>query len=40
MLPATLQFLTTMIACTINERMPRKLDYTAFGIRPGRAVAS
>jgi hypothetical protein len=28
MIPATLQFLITMIACTINERMQRKLDYT------------
>ena len=28
MLPATLQFLITMIACAINERMQRKLDYT------------
>jgi hypothetical protein len=27
MLPATLQFLITMIACAINERMQRKLDY-------------
>jgi hypothetical protein len=31
MLPATLQFLITMIACAINERMQRKLDYTHFG---------
>ena len=28
MLPATLQFLIAMIACAINERMQRKLDYT------------
>jgi hypothetical protein len=28
MLPATLQFIITMIACAINERMQRKLDYT------------
>jgi hypothetical protein len=27
MLPATLQFLITMIACAINERIQRKLDY-------------
>jgi hypothetical protein len=28
MLPATLQFLVAMIACAINERLQRKLDYT------------
>jgi hypothetical protein len=28
MLPATLQFFIAMIACAINERMQRKLDYT------------
>jgi hypothetical protein len=28
MLPATLQFLIAIIACAINERMLRKLDYT------------
>ena len=28
MLPATLQFVIAMIACAINERMQRKLDYT------------
>jgi hypothetical protein len=27
MLPATLQFLITIIACAINERIQRKLDY-------------
>ena len=27
MLPPTLQFLITMIACAINERMQRKLDH-------------
>jgi hypothetical protein len=31
MLPATLQFLITMIACAINERRQRKLDYTQDG---------
>ena len=29
MLPATLQFVIAMIACAINERMQRKLDYLA-----------
>jgi putative transposase len=33
MLPATLQFLITMIACAINERMQRKLDYTQAEVR-------
>jgi hypothetical protein len=33
MLPATLQFLITMIACAINERMQRKLDYTQEEVR-------
>jgi|GEM_PF-1794261 len=28
MLPATLQFPIATIACAINERMQRKLDYT------------
>src|ERR1022692_2783255 len=28
MLPSTLQFVIAMIACAINERMQRKLDYT------------
>jgi len=28
MLPAALRFLITMIACAINERMQRKLDYS------------
>ena len=28
MLPATLQFLITMIACAINERMQSELDCT------------
>jgi hypothetical protein len=32
-LPATLQFLITMIACAINERMQRKLDYTQEEVR-------
>jgi hypothetical protein len=27
MLPATLQFVIAMIACAINEKMQRKLDY-------------
>ena len=33
MLPATLQFLMAMIACAINERMQRKLDYTQEEVR-------
>jgi hypothetical protein len=33
MFPATLQFLITMIACAINERMQRKLDYTQEEVR-------
>ena len=33
MLPATLQFLIAMIACEINERMQRKLDYTQEEVR-------
>jgi transposase len=33
MLPATLQFLITMIACAINERMQDKLDYTQEEVR-------
>jgi hypothetical protein len=33
MLPATLQFLITMIACAINERMQRKLDYSQEEVR-------
>jgi hypothetical protein len=33
MLPATLQFLITMIACAINESMQRKLDYTHEEVR-------
>jgi hypothetical protein len=33
MLPATLQFLITMIACAINERMQRKLDYAQEEVR-------
>jgi hypothetical protein len=37
MLPATLQFLITMIACAIIERMQRKLDYT--GQMAGSPVA-
>jgi len=31
--PATLQFFITMIACAINERMQRKLDYTQVEVR-------
>ena len=27
MLPSTLQFLIVMIACSINERMQKALDY-------------
>jgi hypothetical protein len=27
MLPVTFQFLSAMLACAINERMARKLDY-------------
>jgi putative transposase len=33
MLPATFQFLITMIACAINERMQRKLEYTQEEVR-------
>jgi len=33
MVPATLQFFITMIACAINERMQRKLDYTQVEVR-------
>jgi hypothetical protein len=33
MLPATLQFLVTMIACAVSERMQRKLDYTQEEVR-------
>jgi hypothetical protein len=33
MVPATLQFLIAMIACAINERMQRKLDYTREEVR-------
>ena len=33
MVPATLQFLIAMIACAINERMQRKLDYTQEEVR-------
>jgi hypothetical protein len=33
MQPATLQFLIPIIACAINERMQRKLDYTQQEVR-------
>lgn len=33
MLPSTLQFVIAMIACAINERMQRKLDYSQEEIR-------
>jgi transposase len=33
MLPSTLQFVIAMIACAINERMQRKLDYTQEEVR-------
>ena len=33
MLPATLQFLITMVACAIKERMQRKLDHTQEEVR-------
>jgi hypothetical protein len=33
MLPATLQFLIAMIACAINERLQRKLDYAQEEVR-------
>ena len=33
MLPATLQFVIALIACAINERMQRKLDYTQEEVR-------
>ena len=33
MIPAALQFLIAMIACAINERMQRKLDYTQEEVR-------
>jgi hypothetical protein len=36
MLPATLQFLIAMIACAINERMHRRLDYAQEEIRWSR----
>jgi hypothetical protein len=32
-LPATLQFLITMLASSLNERMQRKLDYTQEEVR-------
>jgi putative transposase len=32
-LPATLQFLVAMLACSLNERMQRKLDYTQEEVR-------
>jgi len=38
MLPATLQFLITMIACAINERMQRRLDYTQEEVRVLKAI--
>ena len=40
MLPATLQFLITMIACAINERMQRKLDYTQEEVRVLKEIVS
>jgi hypothetical protein len=33
MLPSTLQFVIAMIACAINERMQRKLNYTQEEVR-------
>ena len=33
MFPATLQFVIAMIACAINERMQRKLDFTQEEVR-------
>ncbi|HEY5282902.1 MAG TPA: helix-turn-helix domain-containing protein, partial [Polyangia bacterium] len=33
LVPATLQFLIAIIACAINERMQRKLDYTQEEVR-------
>lgn len=33
MLPSTLQFVIAMMACAINERMQRKLDYTHEEVR-------
>ena len=33
MLPSTLQFVIAMIACAINERMQRKLDYSQDEVR-------
>jgi hypothetical protein len=38
MLPATLQFLITMIACAKSERMQRKLDYTQEEVRVLREI--
>ena len=40
MLPATLQFLITMIACAINERMQRKLDHTQEEVRVLKEILS
>jgi hypothetical protein len=40
MLSATLQFLITMIACAINERMQRKLDYTQEEVRVLKEVVA
>jgi len=33
MLPSILQFVIAMIACAINERMRRKVDYTQKEVR-------
>jgi hypothetical protein len=40
MLPATLQFLIAMIACAINERLQRKLDYTQEEVRVLKEVVA
>jgi transposase len=40
MLPATLQFIIAMIACAINERMQRKLDYTQEEVRVLKEVVA
>ncbi len=38
MLPATLQFLVALIACSLNERMQKQLDYTREEVRVLREV--
>ena len=38
MLPSTFKFVIAMIACVINERMQRKLDYTHEEVRALKEV--